>query len=449
MVTINNVFPRFRQIKGIQVENLVTWVALACSICGLVWSWFLYYSLGSCVTVYIPACFTVIIIPIVIWNQYRKSDKFLLWALCLCIILVPWAIELSLGTTYSCGVMLWGMIAPLLSFFYLRYEYSFGLFALLVVCMLISGITGVQLTNDYKFADAIFVRLFSTLNEVFPTLIVCGAVFMLVWVGRKKTSLIDELYKDVRVKHKDVMDSITYAESLQTSILPKHEDFQKSFPKSFLLHRPRDIVSGDFFWHKSVGDAYYFAVADATGHGVPGAMVSVLCNYALDQTIELYGCTDPGRILHKSKELVLEMLHFGKTGVKDGMDVALCYLNKGFIHFSGARQSLYLLRKGNADVEVYKGARQSVGYSVGQREFTTHIILVRPGDRYYLSSDGLFDQFGGENDKKFGRQRFMEIIQGLADVAIEQQDYLLSVKLDKWMTGYHQIDDICVIGVEL
>jgi serine phosphatase RsbU (regulator of sigma subunit) len=207
-------------------------------------------------------------------------------------------------------------------------------------------------------------------------------------------------------------------------------------------------VSGDFFWEKQVGHRYYFALCDSTGHGVPGSMVSLICSRALDEAIETYELTDPGAILAKSRELVIQSFTHSDKLINDGMDIGLCCLDKDMFLFSGARHSLYMLR-GSGTIEEVKGTRQSIGYSMTNNPFTTHVLRKKSIRRVFLTTDGFFDQFGGSQNKKFKANRFKQLLNKTSQLPITKQKKVLQKIMHDWMQGYEQIDDMCVLGVDL
>lgn len=253
-------------------------------------------------------------------------------------------------------------------------------------------------------------------------------------------------------KAKEMEDSIRYAGSLQRSILPNEQLFRNAFEDAFVLFRPKDIVSGDFYWFADYGDDLYFAVGDCTGHGVPGAMVNIAGNTLLKQIIKMEGVSDPAEIIaHLDSELVAlfnDNLTAGQT--LDGMDIVFCKFNlkqmKGW--YCGAGRPLVRVRDG--ELLEFKKGLHAVGLDIfGHKEFTTHEFELQAGDLFYLFSDGYTDQFGGENVKKFNRKRFRSLLQSVSDLRMEQQKKELKLTLQNWMGHHEQIDDVCVMGIKV
>ena len=257
---------------------------------------------------------------------------------------------------------------------------------------------------------------------------------------------------ELEAKSREMEESIRYAGSLQQSILPNERIFQNAFMDAFVLFQPKDIVSGDFYWIYQHNDDVYFAVCDCTGHGVPGALVNIAGNTILRQIIRLEGVSDPALIMrlldNELTNLFNENLTVGNRC--DGMDIVFCKFNlrsrKG--SFCGAGRPLILIREGEL-VEFKKGP-DAIGYSsFGEKTFETIHFALNEGDQFYLFTDGYTDQFGGENVKKFNRQRFRNLLLSLTDMPMAKQKNELSFSFDNWKGQQEQVDDICVIGVRI
>lgn len=250
----------------------------------------------------------------------------------------------------------------------------------------------------------------------------------------------------------EMEESIRYAGSLQRSILPNERIFKNAFADAFVLFQPKDVVSGDFYWMFQHHDDIYFAVGDCTGHGVPGALVNIAGNTILRQIIRIEGLSEPGDIMRLlDQELVSlfnENLTEGKT--RDGMDIVFCKFNlrKRTGSFCGAGRPLLLVRN-NSLIEFKKGP-DSIGYSSKEnKQFDTVYFDLREGDNFYLFSDGYTDQFGGENVKKFNRERFRNLLLSMNDMSLDKQKKELIFSYNNWKGKQDQIDDVCVIGVKI
>lgn len=257
---------------------------------------------------------------------------------------------------------------------------------------------------------------------------------------------------ELEAKSREMEESIRYAGSLQQSILPNERIFQNAFMDAFVLFQPKDIVSGDFYWIYQHNDDVYFAVGDCTGHGVPGALVNIAGNTILRQIIRLEGVSDPALIMQLLDNELINLFNEHLTVGKrcDGMDIVFCKFNlqskKG--SFCGAGRPLILIREGEL-VEFKKGP-DAIGYSsFGEKTFETIHFTLNEGDQFYLFTDGYTDQFGGENVKKFNRQRFRNLLLSLIDMPMNKQKKELSFSFDNWKGQQEQVDDICVIGLRI
>lgn len=256
-------------------------------------------------------------------------------------------------------------------------------------------------------------------------------------------------------KNQEITDSITYAQKIQEAILPDKKLFNTYLKESFILYKPKDIVAGDFYWTVKTNDKLFVAVADCTGHGVPGAMVSVVCSTALNRCVREFGLKQPAEILEKCRELVIETFASGDYSVNDGMDICLIALreikedNKDLVEleYSGANNSLYLVRNGL--LQTLPADKQPIGKYQYQTAFTNHRLIIEKGTMVYLFSDGYADQFGGQYGKKFKYKPFQDLLVANADREIKKQLVNLNHTFENWRGSLEQIDDVCVIGLRL
>lgn len=260
----------------------------------------------------------------------------------------------------------------------------------------------------------------------------------------------------IEEKNKDITDSILYAQKIQEAMLHSHTDVSSVFPDSFILYKPKDIVAGDFYWWIKEEDRCYLAAADCTGHGVPGAMVSVACANILNKSVKELELTRPSDILDKTTELVIEAFSINeneKTYIKDGMDIALCAINRlangnANIEFSGANNPLWVIRK-DGNFEEIAADRQPIGYFEYQKPFTNSSITLEKGDTMFMFSDCYSDQFGGAKNKKFKSSNFKKKLISIQSNSLEVQKEILEKEFDNWKGDFEQTDDVCVIGVRI
>lgn len=253
----------------------------------------------------------------------------------------------------------------------------------------------------------------------------------------------------IEEKQKEIVDSISYAKRLQQAILPPMSFVKQHLPQSFILYKPKDIVAGDFYWMEKIGDKLFLAAADCTGHGVPGAMVSVVCSNALNRTVKEFNIQEPGKILDKVRDLVIETFEKSESEVKDGMDISLCSLdlkNKSMV-WAGANNALWIIRKG--ELIEYKANKQPIGKTEAPTPFTTHKIQLEVDDLLYLFSDGYADQFGGGKGKKFKYKQFLELLIKIHQQPLEEQKQTIDTTIENWKGKLEQVDDILVIGIRI
>jgi serine phosphatase RsbU (regulator of sigma subunit) len=256
----------------------------------------------------------------------------------------------------------------------------------------------------------------------------------------------------IQKQKEEITDSILYARRIQNAVLPP-EDFRNTIlPEHFILNKPRDIVSGDFYWMGTKDDKIIAVAADCTGHGVPGAFMSMLGVSFLNEIVNKTDVIEPGQILNILRENIIRALHqTGKEGEnKDGMDISLSVIDyiKGEVKFAGAYNPLYVLRQ-NEVLEV-KADRMPIGiYLEKNDKFQTQIMPFQKGDTLYMLSDGYVDQFGGPEGKKLKAKPFKDLLLTLQGLTMEQQKMRLDEFNKKWMEGYVQIDDILVVGIRL
>ncbi|HRG00114.1 MAG TPA: SpoIIE family protein phosphatase [Bacteroidia bacterium] len=253
----------------------------------------------------------------------------------------------------------------------------------------------------------------------------------------------------VEEKQKEIIDSISYAKRLQEAILPPQEFINKHISNNFILYKPKDLVAGDFYWAENIGNLFFIAAADSTGHGVPGAMVSVVCSNALNRTVKEFGLTITGKILDKTRELVVETFEKSASEVKDGMDISLlCIDSKNKkITWSGANNALWYVQ--NNSLITIKPDKQPIGKTDNPSPFTTHEIEYKDGTMFYLFTDGFADQFGGEKGKKFKYKQLEDLLISNNSLALSEQRNLLNQKFENWKGNLEQVDDVCVIGVKI
>ena len=282
-------------------------------------------------------------------------------------------------------------------------------------------------------------------------LVSLGLVFTQLKKVRKGKELVESQKQVVEEKQQEITDSINYAKRLQQGILVPFDLVQSWLSESFILFKPKDIVSGDFYWIEKVGNKVYFAVADCTGHGIPGALVSIICSNALTKSLYEDFTYEPSRILDNTRAIVEERFVRSHDVIKDGMDISLCCLNveEKSITWAGAMNPLWVLRKDSKDVEELKPDRQSIGMVEKPKRYKQHEVKLAKGDSVYLFSDGYQDQFGGEKGRKYMKGRFKKFILSVQDQDMQNQLASFEKEFNSWKGDREQIDDVCVMGVRI
>ena len=255
---------------------------------------------------------------------------------------------------------------------------------------------------------------------------------------------------EIQNKNRKIHDSLNYASRIQEAILPDTRIIKQAFPESFIYYKSRDTVSGDFPWFVQQGDDIFIAAVDCTGHGVPGALISLIGYFLLNDIVKSRGVTDPGIILDQLDEGVTQTLRQDSEDAKtkDGMDIALCRVNKNQLQYAGAHRSLYFMQQGEM-VEI-KGDKFPIGGGIykNQTNFTTHTIEVKKEDGVYFCSDGFPDQFGGPDNRKFGPKRTRKLIQEQHPLPMAQVYKNFANVWENWRGEERQTDDVLMIGIK-
>lgn len=282
---------------------------------------------------------------------------------------------------------------------------------------------------------------------------------------RLKTTQLRVAFNKIEEQKNELLDSIRYAEQIQEAVLTRHQS-QDLIGSYFLIFQAKDIVSGDFYWYYEKDEYYYMCVADCTGHGVPGAFLTMLGTTYLNEIMTLEGLASPGQILDKLRgHFIIGLSQSSDTGNKDGMDISMIRVNTKTLEaeWAGANNPVWIVRETNQPVienakttakdshSLYevKGDIQSISIMDNMHTFTNHTIQLLKNDRVYLFSDGYTDQFGGENGKKFMTSNFKKAILARQHLNIKTQGEDLKLIFDEWKGQNEQVDDICVLGIEI
>ena len=274
----------------------------------------------------------------------------------------------------------------------------------------------------------------------------------------KQRDFVQKQNAEISIQNKQITDSINYAKSIQSAVLPSINILNKLFPINFLFFKPKDIVSGDFYWFSAIEQYKIIVAADCTGHGVPGAFMSMLGVTMLNEIVNKRQILKADLILNELREQI--KISLSQTGnifeQKDGMDISLCIINSENLNlqFAGAYNSLYIIRKTqnteNYQLQVIKGNNMPIGVHPKDKEpFTNNQIQLIKNDRLYLFSDGYVSQFGGEQNEKFTTRRFKELLLKIQDNELVNQRIIIENSLNDWQGKQRQVDDIIVIGIQI
>lgn len=260
-----------------------------------------------------------------------------------------------------------------------------------------------------------------------------------------------EVNRSLTERNKEITDSINYAQKIQQAILPDPSFLKEKFTDGFVLYQPKDIVSGDYFFFHDTETKRYVAAIDCTGHGVPGAMMSVIANSLLKEVFFNKKLTSPEEILFELDELLFEALNKNNTeDIRyDGMDISLISVDKqtNLMEFAGAMRPIFIIQQGL--LTEIKGSKFPLGFHHCKKDFVLNTLQLNPGDMIYLSSDGYGDQFGGDRNKKMNRRAFKELLLSVADMSGEEQEAFLEYAHKNWKQDEEQTDDLLVMGIRI
>ena len=297
-----------------------------------------------------------------------------------------------------------------------------------------------------KVADGVEIWESSTLTPIFDEEGILKKIIIIDTdvTERKKQEQI------ILQKNKDITDSISYARKIQHAILPQDDLIKTHLPNSFVLYMTKDIVSGDFYWFTHINGSSIIAAVDCTGHGVPGAFMSLIGYNILNKIVNEQKITDPKDILMELNNGILEALYKNESESKDGMDIAICKINhkENTVDYAGAMRPLWIID--NSELREIKADKIPIGTKQESRDevlkYTTHTIHANKGDSFYIFTDGYADQFGGDRNKKYSTGKFKELLIKNSKQPFNIQEQSCKQEHLQWKNNYEQVDDILVIG---
>lgn len=418
------------------------------ALAGIVWG-LLYFYNGLPISGWIPFSYGILSLISIAYFIVSKKFKFFRFSQILLILLLPFFLQLSLGGFIpASAVIIWALISPLGALAFYDVKQSVFWFAGFVVIVIAAFFLNdfVSMNAHSNISETFINRLF-----LMNVLGVSGIIYFMqsYFVGKQ-----NELKRSVEVqnseiaeKSKEITDSINYARRIQFTLLAHYEFLKDNLKDHFILFKPKDIVSGNFYWATKHGDKFYLAVCDSTGHGVPGAFMSLLNISFLNEAINEKGIEAPNEICNYVRKKLIE--NISQEGRQDGMDgVLICWDSKlKKLSYAAAHNSPFLVSK-SAGTDLIAD-KMPIGKGERTENFSLHEIDIKEGDTLYLFTDGYADQFGGPRGKKFKYKQLHELLTSFRDVAFTEQKKVLDDIISEWKGNLEQTDDILIVGLKL
>jgi serine phosphatase RsbU (regulator of sigma subunit)/rhodanese-related sulfurtransferase len=418
------------------------------ALAGLVWGG-LYLMNGFILPGTIPFCYGIVSLLSVIHFMIRKKFKLFRFSQILLVLLLPFFLQLSLGGFMpSSAVILWSLLSPLGAVAFYGVKKSIYWFAAFVILVIIAFAVNDLLPSYTKWdiSNNFINRLF-LMNVLGVSALI---YFMQYYFVGKQAELkySAEIQNDEIVeKNKEITDSINYAKRIQYTLLANDSLLKENLRDHFVLFKPKDIVSGDFYWATKKGGKFYLAVCDSTGHGVPGAFMSLLNSSLLNEAINEKNIVRPDEILNYVRKKLIE--NISQDGGQDGMDgILLCWdTETRHLCYAAAHNSPYLVVSGTG--KVLDADKMPIGKGERDQGFKLNMLTLNDNETMYLFTDGYADQFGGPKGKKFMYKHLHELLASLNDVSFSEQKRILDAAIIEWKGNLDQTDDILLIGLKL
>lgn len=423
-------------------------MAFPFAFAGFMWG-ALYFFNGLFLPGLIPFCYGILSLVSVGLFLTFKIFKFFRFSQIFLILLLPLFLQISLGGFIpSSSVMLWSLICPLGALVFYNAKKSifwFGAFILIVVVAFA--------INDYlpkyfnwHLSEAFINRMF-LMNLIGISFIIYLLQYYFVSRQENLTKTLHEKNLEINEKNKETTDSINYAKRIQYTMVAKEELLRNNLSEYFILFKPKDIVSGDFYWATSKNDKFYLAACDSTGHGVPGAFMSLLNISFLNEAINERNILMPNEICGHVRNKLIESI--SQDGGQDGMDGVLVCIDKEKkkLSFAAAHNAPILIRN-NAVIE-FEADKMPIGKGERTDSFKQQTVDVETGDVFYLYTDGYTDQFGGEKGKKFKYKQMKALLQSICNQSLSEQKKILDAVITNWKGNLEQTDDILLIGFKI
>ena len=423
-------------------KSTLTIIAFPLGVAGIVWG-MVYFFFGYTAPACIPFFFGVLTFVNLACFIIYKKFRFFRFTQILLILLLPFFLQITLGGfVLSSCVILWSIVSPIGASVFYSIKKSLNWFIAFLVLIIIAFFIDdfAREYCQYDISDN-FIKGMFLMNLLG---ISCISFTIQYYFLNKQAGL----KRIVRKRNKEISDSIMYAKNIQTAILPSVKLLNNLIPNHFMFYHPKDIVSGDFYWIERKENKVFVSVVDCTGHGVPGAFVSIIGHGCLNRAVNEFNLTKPSDILDKLNELVEDTFSKSEKEIRDGMDMALCCidLKNNTLEFAGAYNSLYYIQDGI--LSEIKGDKQPIGHYFERKPFTNHTLTLDRVDWLFLFSDGYVDQFGGPDHKKFKKHAFKKILVDNQDKTPADLKRILIERYQNWRGNVDQIDDICILGLK-
>jgi serine phosphatase RsbU (regulator of sigma subunit)/rhodanese-related sulfurtransferase len=423
-------------------------MAIPFSLAGLLWG-LLYFASGLILPGSIPFSYGILSLTSTGLFMAFKQFRVYRFIQLILILLLPLCLQVTLGGLLPSGsVIVWAIISPLGALFFFSPKQSLTWFAVFVAVVLFAYAINDFLPRYFNWQlSERFVNSFFLMN----ILGISSIIFMLQYyfvtqqVSLKKSG--EQKSLELTEKNREITDSISYAKRIQNAMLANEEAMKQNLNDYFILFKPKDIVSGDFYWSAGRNNRFFLAACDSTGHGVPGAFMSLLNISFLNEAIKEKDLFQPDEIFGHVRSRLIDSL--SADGGKDGMDGALVCIDgeRNKLSFAAAHNAPILIR--NGDVVEFEADKMPVGKGIRQDNFRQQVIDLVPGDLFYLYTDGYPDQFGGPRGKKFRYKQMKALIQSISSQPMQEQRKILEAIIENWKGNLEQTDDILIIGFKV
>lgn len=418
------------------------WILFCAFLAGSIWTYLLYF-IGQTNAVVFPLLAIISMPLILLFSHLTKKFVLALNAFLIMMLSLPALVQIFHGGFVNSGaVIAWSVIVPMMALSFRPPIVAIRCFVLFILIVIVTVLIEIYIPIDHKAMSRTIIISQFTLNLI-GIIIIC---FVPLLNFSKEFMVTRKLLK---TNNKEIIDSINYAKRIQAATLLSKEKFIELLKgSSFLFFKPKDIIGGDFYWAYQCNDDLFIACSDCTGHGVPGAFMTMIGINHLNYIVRENKESDPSVILSKLQEKVTSSLNNSSERVHDGMDITICKINykKQTIEYASAMSKVYFFN--GEQLERCANDKCSIGDSRRESSFTKYTLNFKKGDVLYLTTDGYIDQFGGTNNKKFGSKRFKELLATIVHLDSSKQNQLINSTFYQWKGDKAQIDDITLIGIK-